>query len=523
MSTYPTSWQLVDSVAEEAIGTGMFDFRGSHVWLTKGSGSFGEYDANAWTILTSPVINLSGTVSPIMSFWMYMFTESASDGMCVQFSIDGGTTWANLASANFSTAYDTNLDNGDAGVASFYAWTGTRRNWQQIQVNLASFANQANFRLRFYFVSDRGVNLRGAAVDDVLIYDKPSYVSASLTNHSSGSKANGSASITASASTSATMRAKGSLAASIAASASLSATLPGKVRGTGSVAGVASLTAALTSRVSIASSVTATATLSATARAKGDLLANITNASSLTGLMQAKGSLNGNVAAQANVTGTVGQHGGLSANISVFSSLSASLTGKARSNGSVTGIASVSAAISSRVGISSNVLAVSTLTGNLGVHGVYTATSTGSASTSATMRAKAVLAASLTSVSNVGGTLGGRTDLHAFASGSSSNVAQLLAKGALSGVSGGIAVPSGFLEAKAANAISATVAAESSAFAILTGKGNLFVSVDSVALVSGTISSTSIYFETLAVISQITTQLQDKSTINNLISERSLI
>lgn len=110
----------------------------------------GDYNASELSWMASGNIDLSayGTASPIIEFWQWVFTESATstwDQITFQVSKNGGTTWTNV-------------------------YGPTQRQdtaWNKVTVALDPTYNVANFRMRFYFKSDSSLNRAGWYVDDI--------------------------------------------------------------------------------------------------------------------------------------------------------------------------------------------------------------------------------------------------------------------------------------------------------------------------------------------------------------------
>jgi hypothetical protein len=142
-----------------------------------GTGLDGEYDNCEAGALVSPVIDLSACAGEevTLSFWhVYRLEDQSSDtwydGAMVQVSADGGETWnevdpsegyTGVIEGNFSECDDSSEFYGEEG------WSGSIGDWEEVTVDLDEDLLTADFRVRFWFASDRGATEEGWFVDDV--------------------------------------------------------------------------------------------------------------------------------------------------------------------------------------------------------------------------------------------------------------------------------------------------------------------------------------------------------------------
>ena len=117
------------------------------------------------TTLTRDV-DLTGAVSPALTFQTWIDIERWYDWGYVSVSTDGGQTWQALAGANTTT---------DDPVAQAYGpgYTGISGGgadpaWLDERISLAAFAGQ-KIKLRFEYVTDGGTHLEGWAIRNVAI------------------------------------------------------------------------------------------------------------------------------------------------------------------------------------------------------------------------------------------------------------------------------------------------------------------------------------------------------------------
>ena len=114
-----------------------------------------------------------------LSFWLRWDTEDTFDGIVLEYSLNGGTSWTDILAANgpipadlnriTQTPYtDTISVNFQSPIAGRRAWAGTQLTFAEVRVNLAAFAGQSTM-FRWRFASDNSVSDVGVWLDDVMI------------------------------------------------------------------------------------------------------------------------------------------------------------------------------------------------------------------------------------------------------------------------------------------------------------------------------------------------------------------
>lgn len=165
---------------------------GLRSWCVGGlTGSFYNYSQQSW--LVGPCFDFSALQYPVVSFRIFWECERTYDGLGFQYSLDGGTTWANAGSmadapdcldANwFNAASITNLNQGAPGMgwsgrvgATVGACTGGQGSGQWVTASqcLAFLAGEPSVRFRFVFGAGSTCNsYDGVAIDDVRISEAP--------------------------------------------------------------------------------------------------------------------------------------------------------------------------------------------------------------------------------------------------------------------------------------------------------------------------------------------------------------
>ncbi len=149
---------------------------GSRCWKTNLSGN---YNVNECAFLTSPQFDFSCYGSdPTISFYLIFNIENTWDGLQLQLSTDGGSTWSVVGT---STSGGTNWYNGSNSYGACGAlgvdWGGVgpggSQTWKVASHVLTGTAGKPNVRVRFEMTSDGSVTYAGAAIDLIQITAAP--------------------------------------------------------------------------------------------------------------------------------------------------------------------------------------------------------------------------------------------------------------------------------------------------------------------------------------------------------------
>ncbi len=131
-----------------------------------------SYLDNAYSVLTSPLFNVSGIYNPKLSFWLNYKTENGWDGTRLEYSLDEGTSWSVLGTVN-----DLNATNWYTDLAlnssQLPAWEDTSGGWKKSTYRLGSIPglnnNATPIQFKFVFTSDGSIVKDGATMDDFAI------------------------------------------------------------------------------------------------------------------------------------------------------------------------------------------------------------------------------------------------------------------------------------------------------------------------------------------------------------------
>ena len=163
---------------------------GTKCWTVGGlSGSFYNYSELSW--IMSPCFDFSTLNYPWISFKIFWEDEFKYDGMVLQYSLTGGTTWINVGAYGDAVNclndnwYNYNNITWLTSSSPKHGWTGRTGatsgscqggngslGWVTAKHCMSSLAGQANVRFRFLFGSGTTCNsYDGISVDDIFIGD----------------------------------------------------------------------------------------------------------------------------------------------------------------------------------------------------------------------------------------------------------------------------------------------------------------------------------------------------------------
>jgi hypothetical protein len=137
-------------------------FVGTQCLGTQIGGLYHDLQSWAGTTATSPDIDLTSSLTPLLTFRMWNDTEGSTyDGANLAISTDGGANFAIIS--NVIPAYPLT-------IAGKPAWGGHQAalGWQAVQADLSAYAGQ-HVLLQFSFHSDSSGVFPGIYLDDILV------------------------------------------------------------------------------------------------------------------------------------------------------------------------------------------------------------------------------------------------------------------------------------------------------------------------------------------------------------------
>ena len=147
-------------------------YSGANAWVT---GLTGLYANNEDASVLSPAFDLSGTNNPEVHFKIWWESENGYDGMALQSSIDGGTSWQNVGTFGDPNNWynDPTIWGNPGGQPE--GWTGRNgggsNGWVSASHPITALNAQTNVLFRVAFASDGSVQGEGVAFDDFSIFD----------------------------------------------------------------------------------------------------------------------------------------------------------------------------------------------------------------------------------------------------------------------------------------------------------------------------------------------------------------
>lgn len=139
---------------------------GSKAWKTN---LIGYYNDNDLSYLYSPCFNLSGMTNPTLSLSIALDLEDCGGSLCdaawVEYSTDGGVTWAKLGAFGAGTNWY------NKNYAGNHVWSKQDYTRWHVATTALPTINNSSIRFRFVLNSDSGLDKDGIAIDDIHIYD----------------------------------------------------------------------------------------------------------------------------------------------------------------------------------------------------------------------------------------------------------------------------------------------------------------------------------------------------------------
>ncbi|MCF8294555.1 MAG: choice-of-anchor J domain-containing protein [Bacteroidales bacterium] len=148
---------------------------GVKAWVTNPTGFVNSFKKE-W--LVSPIFNFSTLQNPELQLDFICSTANFEDGACVQYSLDGGSTWSTLGIfGDPNNWYTASFVTGLSQLTSSQGWSGTLyQTWTTATHSLSLLAGQSSVRFRIYFGSDLQFdNYEGFAFDNFIIKELQSY------------------------------------------------------------------------------------------------------------------------------------------------------------------------------------------------------------------------------------------------------------------------------------------------------------------------------------------------------------
>jgi hypothetical protein len=119
----------------------------NHIWDI---GLDSGYGANEKATLFSPVYNVASPFNLSVCFWLQYNACYYDDGMRVDFSVDGGTSWSVLGNGGLTNWYDTYFITSSGGLPG---WSLQSPIWIQAFYNYGTIFGLSTIQFHFVFTS----------------------------------------------------------------------------------------------------------------------------------------------------------------------------------------------------------------------------------------------------------------------------------------------------------------------------------------------------------------------------------
>ncbi|MBS1978980.1 MAG: T9SS type A sorting domain-containing protein, partial [Bacteroidetes bacterium] len=152
---------------------------GAKAWWT-GANTNTYYNSEN-SFVNGPCFNLTNLKRPMISFDYWCDSQLGFDGAVLQYSVNGGTSWANVGVPREGINwYDPNnpVISNPGGQVGAFGWSGKTGKWITGKFNLDTIplASRSQVRIRFAFASNAdnpsGTNFDGFAFDNVYVGNK---------------------------------------------------------------------------------------------------------------------------------------------------------------------------------------------------------------------------------------------------------------------------------------------------------------------------------------------------------------
>ena len=161
-----------------------------HCWITKETGNYSDFE-DAYVL--SPIFDFRSLIEdPILSFYHNFDLENNTDGVLIEYDIDGNgfVALGNFADTNGVYWYNYDGEIGQPGIYDGPCWTRqssdtlyqNENGWINSKIFLSEFAGIGKVQFRFRILTDLSFSLEGWAIDDINITFKfvPSTISGKI-------------------------------------------------------------------------------------------------------------------------------------------------------------------------------------------------------------------------------------------------------------------------------------------------------------------------------------------------------
>ena len=185
----PGGWKKGGSLSSWELGTPQKTIinspgDGNVSWVTGGTAT-GTYNTNEKSFVVGPCFNFSTLVNPVIEMKVWWHSDYEKDGAVLQYSINGGTNWANVGTVNdpnnwFNTTTIPAISFPPINAIPQMGWSGgvgTNTNgsggWVTVRNYVKLAAGEPVVKFRICFGANGSINGDGFAFDRVSVYEGP--------------------------------------------------------------------------------------------------------------------------------------------------------------------------------------------------------------------------------------------------------------------------------------------------------------------------------------------------------------
>ncbi|MFM7747830.1 MAG: hypothetical protein ACKO7X_07915, partial [Bacteroidota bacterium] len=141
---------------------------GQRAWVTNLGG---DYNDNELSYLQLPCFNFSSIQNFNISFSINFSTEARYDGVNLQYSTNGGSSWQVLGAVGSGTNWYSSTSVASSNGQP--VWDGGSNGWLRASHSLSALNNASSVLMRFVFSSDGSATEEGVGIDSIVIGNTP--------------------------------------------------------------------------------------------------------------------------------------------------------------------------------------------------------------------------------------------------------------------------------------------------------------------------------------------------------------
>ena len=157
--------------------------KGTKAWVTDLNGTHNLLEAS---YLQSPCFDFSAFNFGLISFDLWLESETAIDGLTLEYSIDGGQNWVTEFGSSMNGHTHSSISSLTTNIGAGEGWSGSNGRWKTIQSYISPLGSTGVI-YRFYFAADGNGQQEGIAIDNIMMFDIDAMTIATTLGCNSGS------------------------------------------------------------------------------------------------------------------------------------------------------------------------------------------------------------------------------------------------------------------------------------------------------------------------------------------------